>query len=352
MRAQLAQAAALRQQLAATDVGLAAATEALRMISQQVATALEQQHTALADERTARAEQVRQQQRLQNLRRTLAESKESLGRWARSAYTVGGPMATYESWLTVLYGTSTGDVGHDLALLRQVGVVGSEQVRQIDAAATLQQVATQQAALAAAQAQAARLRADTAAAQAKDLLVRQRAALTQLEAERARIVGSDQLTQEQRARLQQAESLIGTSTGTCRGLDTSAFSNGAIPAAALCPLWGAPGHRLRADAAAAFEGLAKAYAAEFGSPLCVTDSYRPLASQVRLYAVKPTLAARPGTSNHGWGTALDLCGGIQSFGTTEHAWMLSHAPLYGWFHPGWAEPSGSKPEPWHWEFAG
>jgi len=98
--------------------------------------------------------------------------------------------------------------------------------------------------------------------------------------------------------------------------------------------------------------MAKAYAAEFGSPLCVTDSYRSLGEQVRVYAAKPKLAAHPGTSNHGWGTALDLCGGIESFGTTQHAWMLTHAPLFGWFHPGWAEPTGSKPEPWHWEFAG
>jgi len=349
----MAQAATLRQQLAATDVGLAAATEALRMISQQVAATLEQQQAALMQERAARAEQTRQEQRLQTLGRSLAQSKESLARWARNAYTVGGPMATYESWLTVLYGTSTSDVGHDLALLRQVGVVGSEQVRQLEAAATLQRVATRQAALAAGQAQAARVRADAAAARAKTLLVAQRAALTRLEAERARIVGSDQLTQEQRTRLQQAEVVVGsTPTGACRGLDTSAYSNGAIPAAALCPLWGAPGHRLRADAAAAFEKMAKAYAAEFGSPLCVTDSYRSLGEQVRVYAAKPKLAAHPGTSNHGWGTALDLCGGIESFGTTQHAWMLTHAPLFGWFHPGWAEPTGSKPEPWHWEFAG
>jgi len=227
-------------------------------------------------------------------------------------------------------------------------------VRQLDAATTLQQVATRQAALASARAQAARLRADAAAGAAKSLLGQQRLALAKLEAERARLIGSGQLSQEQQVRLQQAEALVGTTTGTssCRGLDTSAFSNGAIPPSALCPLWGAPGHLLRADAAAGFERLAKAFAAEFGTPLCVTDSYRTLASQIRVYAEKPTLAARPGTSNHGWGTALDLCGGIQSFGTTEHAWMLTHAPLYGWFHPSWAEPDGPKPEPWHWEFAG
>ena len=29
-----------------------------------------------------------------------------------------------------------------------------------------------------------------------------------------------------------------------------------------------------------------------------------------------------------------------------------HVALVVWFHPDWAEPSGSLPEPWHWEYAG
>ena len=74
--------------------------------------------------------------------------------------------------------------------------------------------------------------------------------------------------------------------------------------------------------------------------------------QVRVSAERPGLAARPGHSNHGWGTAADLCGGIDRFGTPTHDWMLANAPLFGWFHPAWAEPSGKLPEPWHWEFGG
>jgi hypothetical protein len=30
--------------------------------------------------------------------------------------------------------------------------------------------------------------------------------------------------------------------------------------------------------------------------------------------------------------------------------MKANAGTFGWVHPDWAEPSGSKPEPWHWEF--
>ena len=109
---------------------------------------------------------------------------------------------------------------------------------------------------------------------------------------------------------------------------------------------------LRADAAAAFNALSRKYAETFRAPICVTDSYRDYPSQVAVRAAKPTLAAVPGTSNHGWGVALDLCDGVQVFGSPQHEWLAQHAMAYGWFHPSWAQAGGSKPEPWHWEFAG
>jgi cell wall-associated NlpC family hydrolase len=129
------------------------------------------------------------------------------------------------------------------------------------------------------------------------------------------------------------------------------YPNGLIPPSAMCSL-GIPGHQLRCDAAAAFRAMAAAYAASFGSQLCVTDSYRTYASQVRLYGEKPALAAVPGTSNHGWGLALDLCGGIQTFGTAQYAWMVTNAGRFGFLHPTWADPGNGREEPWHWEFAG
>ena len=87
-------------------------------------------------------------------------------------------------------------------------------------------------------------------------------------------------------------------------------------------------------------------------PLCLTDSYRSYGAQVDVYGRKPHLAAVPGTSNHGLGLAVDLCGGVQTFGTAAYRWMKANAPAYGWVHPSWAEPGGSRPEPWHWEFVG
>ena len=140
--------------------------------------------------------------------------------------------------------------------------------------------------------------------------------------------------------------------GSCTGASTSGYANGTIPTSALCPLSYAPGQRLRADAARAFNRLTEAARASRGAPICVTDSYRDYPSQVDVYARKPGLAAVPGTSNHGWGVAVDLCGGVESFGSSAYSWMKANAPRYGWIHPSWAEPGGSRPEAWHWEYTG
>jgi cell wall-associated NlpC family hydrolase len=129
------------------------------------------------------------------------------------------------------------------------------------------------------------------------------------------------------------------------------YPNGLIPPSAMCPL-GAAGHTLRCDAAAAYRAMSAAYAGAFGTPLCITDSYRSYAGQVRLYGQKPALAAVPGTSNHGWGLAVDLCGGIERFGTPQYDWMKANSGRYGFLHPDWAEPGNGREEPWHWEYAG
>jgi hypothetical protein len=128
------------------------------------------------------------------------------------------------------------------------------------------------------------------------------------------------------------------------------YRNGRIPLDELCRLPFARQHRLRADAAVALARLAAAYQATFDDRLCLTDSYRSYASQVSVAARKPGLAARPGTSEHGWGLAVDLCDGAAVPGARQHSWLLAHAPAFGWDNPRWARPHGSRPEPWHWEF--
>jgi LAS superfamily LD-carboxypeptidase LdcB len=59
-------------------------------------------------------------------------------------------------------------------------------------------------------------------------------------------------------------------------------------------------------------------------------------------------AAVPGTSNHGWGKAVDLRdqNGSLSWGSVGYKWMVANASAWGWNHPGGVN------EAWHWEWVG
>ncbi|MFJ2298884.1 M15 family metallopeptidase [Oerskovia paurometabola] len=131
---------------------------------------------------------------------------------------------------------------------------------------------------------------------------------------------------------------------------TSQYANGQLPDAVLCTLAFAPGHSLRCDAAEQLEALAAEYQKAFGKPLRITDSYRSYDDQVAVKAAKPFLAAVPGTSQHGWGLAIDVGSPVSTGTSAEYQWMRLHAPDYGWDNPTWARPDGRKPEPWHFEF--
>ena len=256
----------------------------------------------------------------------------------------------------------------DLRMAQYVGgsegntleALGRAQVDQ-DVASRRSQAAAQQQRIATARAGAAKLSADRVVADAAQrvALRKQAVALTK---------GALADAQHRELMLRQAEAiarlrsrppelavqgaLVHRPAATCKGKDLTGYLNGQLPPDALCPLWGTYGQMLRADAAAAFDAMSHDYAIEFGSPICVTDSYRSYLEQENVKVAKPELAATPGHSNHGWGIAADLCDGVESFGTPTHQWLLDNSMRFGWFHPDWAEPTGSKPEPWHWEFAG
>jgi LAS superfamily LD-carboxypeptidase LdcB len=155
-----------------------------------------------------------------------------------------------------------------------------------------------------------------------------------------------------RASAQRASRSRGGIALSCSGKPIGGYSNGNIPPEALCPLSYAAGESLRSDAAKAFNAMTEAAKASRGAPLCVSDSYRSYSEQVAVYRQKPGLAATPGTSNHGWGVAVDFCGGVERFGSAAHEWMRANAGRFGWIHPSWARQGGSKPEPWHWEYVG
>lgn len=184
----------------------------------------------------------------------------------------------------------------------------------------------------------------------RERAVARRVAALQAQASRAQQRlqrAADRLAKAQAARLaaqQRAARARRAAGAACAGGGTGGAPNGFLPAVALCPVGG--GQRLRADAAAAFLRM------DAERDLCITDSYRSYPEQVSVYRRKPGLAAVPGTSNHGLGIALDLGCGAERFGSDTYRWLKANAPRFGWVHPSWAEPGGSMPEPWHWEYVG
>ena len=376
----------VESQPSADEIAAAAEADALRLQvdsqadevrTAKASAALSAAEASLALQRFTAAEQDRQrvtsaatehQALLLQAQLDLSERRASLGAWARQAYLDRGTsLASSPSVVTLLSGGDTDDLGVATALLHEVGRGRTRAVEDLHTAELRQQAAAERAGESALAAAAAAREAEQARARRDEALQRQLAALERAEQEYAGTVDAAERAALRARNLQQARveaarlaaatpagpgGALGPVGADCAGGDLAGSSNGMLPETALCPVWGAPGALLRADAAFAFGRLSQAYAEHTGRPICVTDSYRSYAGQVAVRAAKPTLAAVPGTSNHGWGTALDLCGGIQSFGTAAHEWMLLNAPAYGWYHPSWARAGGSKPEAWHWEFGG
>ncbi len=353
----------LRDSVAEQSEEVQAARDELTASAQAAARALEAYSVAVQAYQVAHDEQRRSERALVIAEQELTRSRVELGRWARQAYYAGSGLATNPSLVTLLGGTGD-DVTYSQRLLASVG---TRRERAVDA--TVQALSVQRAAAGTAQraeqaAQSSLERAEQLRSARDGAVTAQRATLARLEAQLQSAQDVATQAEAQALRLAQARAYARQSAGgagdnavtgpvgTCAGGQTTLYANGEIPLDALCPLWAAPGQYLRADAAYAFDQLSTAYARQFGRPICVTDSYRSYAEQVAVKAAKPGLAATPGTSNHGWGTAVDLCGGIQSYDSEEHRWLSVNAPAFGWFLPSWADRNGSKPEPWHWEFGG
>jgi D-alanyl-D-alanine carboxypeptidase len=125
-------------------------------------------------------------------------------------------------------------------------------------------------------------------------------------------------------------------------------ANGNLPTSELSPI---PGGQLRNAAAVAWLAMRAAIGKSQNVWICPTSprtSYRPLADQEYFWkqyqAGKGALAARPGTSNHGWGIAVDL--------PTEpmQAAVRAHGHEYGWGIRGGGLGSDAPSEAWHCTF--
>jgi hypothetical protein len=367
LEAQDQRVAQLRAQAETRTGEVKDATQAAQAAAALAGQALEAYSAAVRGLQSAQIEEDRSDRELEQANAAAQDARRRIGQWARQAYQGGSGLNASPALNTLLgtNGAALDGAGLSAAMhtLQRIGEdrsadlnAGYRAEARAERAAARAAKATGKATQAADAADAAKTAADAAVAQQRRRLDDAEA---ELDSTSSQVRAAEKKQQRLRtlkarsARRSDGSNVVTGQVGSCTGAsDISTYLNGRIPLSALCPLAGAPGHYLRADAAYAFDQLSDAYAAQFGVPICVTDSYRDYATQVRLYATKPNLAAKPGTSNHGWGTATDLCGGVQSFGTPEHEWLFVNAPVFGWFHPAWAQPDGSRPEPWHWEFGG
>lgn len=127
------------------------------------------------------------------------------------------------------------------------------------------------------------------------------------------------------------------------------------------------GHRVRADLVSQTQAMVDA-AARDGVRLVITQGYRTLAEQESIFRARYTttylagrpyrvwngvrwyqrpgtaVAAVPGTSNHGWGQAIDFSTSAPGAIT----WLAGNGARFGWKRPDWTYKAGTV-EPWHHE---
>lgn len=363
---QVARAEELRQQLLNVDRDLALELSKLQRLSKTANRSLQEFADAKRKERTATREAREAKRELKKSKQRLQRSRDDLARWAADVYTHGA-YAEQLAWVDALSVDPSGVTNPmgDLTFLSDSRARALDLLRE---ETSTQAEASRRAADKHRQAQKHYARAEKARKDATAVITEQRAVVAKMRTENAKaikaagpivssLVGMTHPdAKSARAALVAALKESGVDAAdfdekAC-STDETEYPNGQIPPRALCPLIAGNGNLARPSAAAAFNAMSKAYAKETGHLLCVTDGYRSYAQQVAVKASRGSWAATPGRSNHGFGIAVDLCGGVNDFGHPAHLWMLANAPLYGWYHPDWAAADGSLPEPWHWEFAG
>lgn len=108
-----------------------------------------------------------------------------------------------------------------------------------------------------------------------------------------------------------------------------------------------PGGRLWPEAALTWNAMRASFIASGGHP----DHFRPggsasssrsIKQQRHFFANRPPAAAVPGTSNHGWGIAVDI-----PFADAQ-AWIVRSGAPYGWSNAEGARVG----EPWHMGYVG
>lgn len=341
------------ESLAALEANVSALNARAEELTAEIEEATKKYEDGLVALEAAKTEATKAETRAVEAELAAQSAKATVGNFARSSYI--NPVPAQAALLSTVSSGSPTDTIRGVGYLDRIGRdVGVE----LDVATTQSKLARE----ARTQATALRDAADASAvlltAQLSDIQVEAAAAATELSAKVmelnvartiAAAANATQVGGEAFADPAFTAELCNSTilTPSPASSQWGGFSNGLIPDGALCTYSNA---KLRWDAVVALRAMDAAYSAEFGTALCITDSYRSFEAQVSTFAAKPTLAATPGNSNHGWGLAVDFCGGIESFSSAQHAWMAANAPSYGWNNPAWAQAGGSKPEAWHWNY--
>lgn len=166
----------------------------------------------------------------------------------------------------------------------------------------------------------------------------------------------------------------------------SGFENGKMPSSNLVKSKWANGEKkskwvstniantnnayLTKEAAQAFDALLDLYdKTDFPGKgqLIITDGYRNYDDQVKTYdKYGAGFAAKPGTSNHGWGLAMDVSGIANPFDQIKknvndrpaafrspiYQWLFANSYKFGIYNPVSLRDGVGVDEYWHWEFNG
>lgn len=140
-----------------------------------------------------------------------------------------------------------------------------------------------------------------------------------------------------------------------------AQSNGRLPDSSLVAIpWDSERTLIAAPALADLTRMNAAFRARFGHHLHIDLAYRTRQTQDYLFAeLGPNIAAVPGTSNHGWGDAIDVPETPDyAFGSKYYLWLKANAGRFNWNHRANLEEftaSGARnpnAEAWHFEYLG
>lgn len=171
-----------------------------------------------------------------------------------------------------------------------------------------------------------------------------------------------------------ANTISSEAAGSYSTVNVSNYTNGQIPTSQmkknsnLAKNLDGDASYLMANASDALDAMMTAFnAATFDGKQKVifTDGYRSLARQQALYQkYGPGRAAKPGTSNHGWGIAIDMYWGVRTtmfkdaskrpsgYKHPNYKWFFENGYKYGWVNPDKLRDNSGTDEWWHWEFHG